>query len=114
MDNGTIKSKVLDNACSYPVYDDMGEYIAFIEHWTDAYTAISFWNVYYPTYVEHWDNEGGEMRLTSTDNSVGLPSVVLYTVQNWCYGISTFFRGIRGIRWGYNQKKSRFPWLTFT
>lgn len=44
-----------------------------IEHWTDAYTAISFWNVYYPTYVEHWDNEGGEMRLTSTDNSVGLP-----------------------------------------
>lgn len=73
VDNGTIKSKVLDNACSYPVYDDMGEYIAFIEHWTDAYTAISFWNVYYPTYVEHWDNEGGEMRLTSTDNSVGLP-----------------------------------------
>ena len=73
VDNGTIKSKVLDNACSYPVYDDMGEYIAFIEHWTDAYTAISFWNVYYPTYVEHWDNGGGEMRLTSTDNSVGLP-----------------------------------------
>lgn len=66
-------SRYEDNACSYPVYDDMGEYIAFIEHWTDAYTAISFWNVYYPTYVEHWDNEGGEMRLTSTDNSVGLP-----------------------------------------
>nr|DAW90818.1 MAG TPA: hypothetical protein [Caudoviricetes sp.] len=38
----------------------------------------------------------------------------MYTVPNWCYGISTFFRGIRGIRWGYNQKKSRFPWLTFT
>lgn len=52
VDNGTIKSKVLDNACSYPVYDDMGEYIAFIEHWTDAYTAISFWNVYYPSDVE--------------------------------------------------------------
>lgn len=72
-DNGAFNAVVLDNACSYPVYDDMGEYIAFIEHWTDAYTAISFWNVYYPTYVEHWDNEGGEMRLTSTDNSVGLP-----------------------------------------
>ena len=73
VDNGVIKSKVLDNACSYPVYDDMGEYIAFIEYWTDAYTAISFWNVYYPTYVEHWDNEGGELRLVSTDRSVGLP-----------------------------------------
>ena len=73
VDNGVIKSKVLDNACSYPVYDDIGEYISFIEYWTDAYTNISFWNVYYPTYVEHWDNEGGELRLVSTDRSVGLP-----------------------------------------
>ena len=73
VDNGVIKSKVLDNACSYPVYDDIGEYISFIEYWTDAYTNISFWNVYYPTYVEHWDNEGGELRLVSTDKSVGLP-----------------------------------------
>ena len=73
VDNGVIKSKVLDNACSYPVYDDIGEYISFIEYWTDAYTSISFWNVYYPTYVEHWDNEGGELRLVSTDKSVGLP-----------------------------------------
>lgn len=73
VDNGVIKSKVLDNACSYPVYDDMGNYISFIEYWTDVYTAISFWNVYYPTYVEHWDNEGGELRLVSTDRSVGLP-----------------------------------------
>ena len=73
VDNGVIKSKVLDNACSYPVYDDMGNYISFIEYWTDVYTAISFWNVYYPNYVEHWDNEGGELRLVSTDNSVGLP-----------------------------------------
>lgn len=73
VDNGTIKSKVLDNACSYPVYDDRGNYIAFIEHWTDAYTAITFYDVYYPTYVEHWDNEGGEERLVSTDTCVGLP-----------------------------------------
>ena len=73
VDNGVIKSKVLDNACSYPIYDDIGEYISFIEYWTDAYTNISFWNVYYPTYVEHWDNEGGELRLVSTDKSVGLP-----------------------------------------
>ena len=73
VDNGVIKSKVLDNACSYPVYDDMGNYISFIEYWTDVYTAISFWNVYYPNYVEHWDNEGSELRLVSTDRSVGLP-----------------------------------------
>ncbi len=73
VENGTIKSKVLDNACSYPVYDDRGVYISFIEHWTDAYTGITFYDVYYPTYVEHWDNEGGEERLVSTDTCVGLP-----------------------------------------
>ena len=73
IDNGVIKSKVLDSACSYPVYDDMGEYLAFIEHWTDVFTSISYWNVYYPTYVEHWSNEGAEEHLVSTTMSVGLP-----------------------------------------
>lgn len=73
VDNGTIKSKVLDNSCSYPVYDDRGEYISFIEHWTDVYTGITFYDVYYPTYVEHWHNEGGVEQLASVDTSVGLP-----------------------------------------
>lgn len=73
VDDGVIKSKVLDNACAYPVYDDMGNYISFIEHWTDAYTSITYWDVYYPDYVEHWSNEGGDELLVSTDMSVGLP-----------------------------------------
>ncbi len=73
-DNGIIKSKVLDSACCYPVYDDKGNYISFIEHWTDVYTAISYWDVYYPTYVEHWSNKGGDEFLESTDvNVCGLP-----------------------------------------
>ena len=54
-------------------YDDIGEYISFIEHWTDAYTAITYWDVYYPNYVEHWDNEDGVEHLVSTERSVGLP-----------------------------------------
>ena len=64
---------MLDNAWSYPVYDDIGEYISFIEHWTDAYTAITYWDVYYPNYVEHWNNEDGVEHLVSTERSVGLP-----------------------------------------
>lgn len=72
-DNGIIKSKVLDSACCYPVYDDMGNYLAFIEHWTDVYTSISYWNVYYDTYVDMWSNEGGNEHLVSTTMSVGLP-----------------------------------------
>lgn len=73
VDNGVIKSKVLDNACSYPVYDDMGNYLSFIEHWTDAYTSISYWDVYYPNYVEHWNNEDGMEKLVDMERSVGLP-----------------------------------------
>lgn len=74
VDNGKIKSKVLDSADCYPVYDDMGEYIAFIEHWTDAYSSISYYNVYYPTYVEHWSNEGGKEHIIDTKiNACGLP-----------------------------------------
>lgn len=73
IDNGVIKSKVLDSACGYPVYDDCGEYLSFIEHWIDVFTSISYWNVYYPTYVEHWSNEGADEHLVSTTMAVGLP-----------------------------------------
>ena len=73
IDNGVIKSKVLDSACSYPVYDELGEYLAFIETWTDVFSSITYWNVYYPNYVEHWSNEGADEHLVSTTMSVGLP-----------------------------------------
>lgn len=74
VDNGVIKSKVFDSADSYPVYDDMGNYIAFIEHWTDVFSSISYYNVYYPTYVEYWSNEGGsEILLDTKINVCGLP-----------------------------------------
>jgi SPP1 family phage portal protein len=73
-DNGIIKSKVFDSADCYPVYDDFGNYVSFVEHWTDIYSSISYWNVYYPTYVEHWTNEGGNELLVDTQINVsGLP-----------------------------------------
>lgn len=71
--DGQIKSKVLDSSCSYPVYDDFGNYIAFIEHWTDIDSNITYYNVYKDNYVEHWDNEGGTLALRKTDYSIGLP-----------------------------------------
>lgn len=72
--DGKIKSKVFDSGDSYPVYDDFGNYLAFIEHWTDVQSNISYWNVYYPTYVEHWSNEGGDEFLVNTALNVsGLP-----------------------------------------
>lgn len=74
IENGVIKSKVLDSADCYPVYSDLGEYLAFIEHWTDAQSNIAYWNVYYPTYVERWCNEGGEEHMYDSNiNVCGLP-----------------------------------------
>lgn len=73
-DNGVIKSKVIDSGSSYPVYDDEGNYISFIEHWTDAYSGISYFYVYYPTYVEYWNDEGGTVHLIDTKiNATSLP-----------------------------------------
>ena len=87
--DGIIKSKVLDSACCYPVYDDCGEYLAFIEHWTDAYTNVSYWNVYYDTYVDHWNNDGGELHLDSSDVSLGLPiHYHNFSDEDYNYGIS--------------------------
>lgn len=74
VDEDVIKSKVLDNCDCYPVYSDKGEYLSFIEHWTDAYTNISYYNVYYQGYVENWSNAGGEIHLVETKINVsGLP-----------------------------------------
>lgn len=74
IDNGKIKSKIFDSADCYPVYTDNGEYIAFIEYWTDAYSAISYYNVYYPDRVDIWTNEGGYEQLIDTkQNFTGLP-----------------------------------------
>lgn len=72
--DGIIKSKILDSADCYPVYTDLGDYVAFIEHWRDAISCVSYWNVYYPTYVENWCDEGGEEHMYNTGiNVCGLP-----------------------------------------
>lgn len=89
IDNGVIKSKVLDSACSYPVYDELGEYLAFIETWTDVFTSITYWNVYYPTYVEHWSNEGADEHLVSTTMAIGLPiHYHNFSDEDYNYGVS--------------------------
>lgn len=85
IEDGVIKSKVLDSGDCYPVYSDLGEYIAFIENWTDATSNVTYWNVYYPTYVERWSNEGGlEHMYSSNINVCGLP-IHYHNFSDWCY-----------------------------
>ena len=72
-EDAVIKSKILDCRDSYPIYYN-GEYLGFIEHWTDAWTGIAYYNVYYPGYTESWANDGGELHKYNTAiNVCGLP-----------------------------------------
>lgn len=52
LDNGIIKSKVIANEDSYPVYDEQENYVAFIEHWQDIENGHKNYVVYSPTMVQ--------------------------------------------------------------
>ena len=73
--NGVIKSKLISPEDGYPIYsEDTGEYIGFIEHWTNALNNISYYYIYYPNKVQYWNNEGGELHLENENINVsGLP-----------------------------------------
>ena len=72
-ENGVIKSKVLDSTDCFPIYYN-GEYLGFIEHWTDVWTGIAYYTVYYPTHCDFWHNDGGELSMYDTKiNVCGLP-----------------------------------------
>lgn len=74
IDNGQIKSKLLDPADCYPVYDHHGEYTTLIEHY--CVDNVSYYNLYYPDRVEQYHNAGGELRQTgSFNNPGGLPII---------------------------------------
>ncbi|WP_244835240.1 phage portal protein [Clostridium sp. BJN0001] len=72
-DKDKITSKLIDNSCAYPVYSETGEYIAFIEYWTNL-ENISYYNVYTEDSVTSWSNEGCDMHIIGEyKNESGLP-----------------------------------------
>lgn len=73
-----IKSKIIDNLDSYPIYDESGEYVAFIQHWDALEYAATLQTeylqpndiVYYPDHIDSFKNN----ELVSTMvNKSGLP-----------------------------------------
>ena len=57
---------------SYPVYNERGEYLAFIEHYTS--NGIGYYTIYTPYTVEEYSNRGGDMHRTGAyRNLTGLP-----------------------------------------
>ena len=69
-ENDNIKSKIIRNKDSYPLYDSFGNYTHFVEHWKDEDTRAEHYIVYYPEKVEIYE----ENKLIDTKNNLtGLP-----------------------------------------
>lgn len=79
-DGDRITSKLISNECAYPVYDELGEYVAFIEYYTNL-EHISYYYIYYTDKVELWSNEGSNLHIIEQwSNKSGLP--ILYSSLN--------------------------------
>ena len=73
-ENKDIKSKLLDPADCYPVFDSRNNYIALIEYYTVDY--VDNYMIFYPDKVEQWTNQGGNLRLVEEYSNVsGLPII---------------------------------------
>ena len=73
-DGKKITSKLIASEDSYPIYDDEGNYVGFIEHWTDAISNISYYYIYSDNKVDKITNRGGNYILEeSTINLTSLP-----------------------------------------
>lgn len=69
-EKGHIRSKIIRNKDSYPLYDSYGEYKYFVEYWKDEDTRRDYHIVYYPDKVEVYENR----KLIDTKNNLtGLP-----------------------------------------
>lgn len=81
-EEGSITSKIMLPEDSYPIFDDMGNYIAFIEHYTIPSSCISYYTVYTDDRVLTYDNYGGNgVRVTGEYiNLTGLP--IMYKTYN--------------------------------
>lgn len=65
----TIKSKVLRNQDSYPIYNDYGEYSYFVEKWKGRNGNIHY-TIYFPDHIDTYINN---RLVDSAPNSTGLP-----------------------------------------
>lgn len=69
-ENDIIKSKIIRNKDSYPIYDQNGRYVSFVEYWKDEDTRDNHYIIYYPDKVEIYENR----KLIDTKvNLTGLP-----------------------------------------
>ncbi len=74
--DGHITSKLFDGADSYPLYNDMGQMIAFIYFY--CINGVSYYQVFTPEIVTTYNDMGGDLRKTGEyPNISGLPIAYL-------------------------------------
>ena len=74
MDNGRIKSKILDPSEYTPIYNRHNTLIGLVEHYT--WNGVSYYVVYDEEKVQEYTNENGKLQLTAQYASLtGLPIV---------------------------------------
>ncbi|WP_312753350.1 phage portal protein [Rummeliibacillus suwonensis] len=77
--DGKIKSRIIDTEEGYPLYDHNNELMAFVQHYIND--GISYYIVYTPDNVYEYSNEGGTLHLIGEySNLSGLP--VIYKTDN--------------------------------
>jgi len=78
--DGNIQSKLINPEDSFAIYDDQGEYIGFIEHYTSI-NNISYWNIFDKDNVKKYDDFGGQVTFRGEfNNPSGLP--IIYKNKN--------------------------------
>ncbi|MCB7070563.1 phage portal protein [Caldibacillus sp. 210928-DFI.2.22] len=74
LDNGVIKSKLIDPSHGYPIHDEHNQLIGFIQAFVND--GISYYTVYEEDVVSEYNNAGGRLKLTGRyANLSGLPIV---------------------------------------
>ncbi|WP_233548053.1 phage portal protein [Rummeliibacillus sp. POC4] len=77
--DGKIKSRIIDTEEGYPLYDHNNELMAFVQSYVND--GISYYIVYTPDKVYEYSNEGGELHLIGEyTNLSGLP--IIYKTDN--------------------------------
>lgn len=86
-DGDAIRSRLIDSADGYPIYNSAMEYVGFIEYYTDAVSNVSSYTIFSDAEVELWNNEGGQFKRVNTFNNIsGLP--VHYKNTDEMFGLS--------------------------
>ena len=70
LDDGVVKSKVIANEDSYPVYDEHENYVAFVEYWEDMENGHKNYIVYTPAMVQVYQDNA---LINEYANLSGLP-----------------------------------------